>query len=265
MVVKKLHPKIQALREKVGYLPIYEFRPNRKAYDALPDDKKKIRSSETESNREIEQYFAIWGVPDDYGTQPMPGCFIKSINDRGPKTKATNRIVVLNQHDRRNPLCIPTSLEEDEIGLRGKYTPDADIEENNTLVKRVKSGTINGGSYGFGYVWDKMIYDDKTDIIHMYECELYEVSPVTLASQGESYVVRGKSGLYEDKFLEEETEDLIKKIPRQHQLEMRSLIARHISLAGKQPLEKRRKALNDGKPKQRSAIDYDYLTENLNY
>ena len=51
MSVNNLHPKIQALRNKVGYLPIHEFRPNRKAYDALPDDKKKVRSSDNQDDR----------------------------------------------------------------------------------------------------------------------------------------------------------------------------------------------------------------------
>ena len=265
MAEKKLHPKILELRHKVGYLPIHEFRPNRKMYDALPDEKKKIRTSESESDREIKQYFAIWGVSDDYGTQPMKGCFTKSINERGPKTQATNKIVVLNQHNQKSPLCVPTELYEDEIGLFGRYTPDPDIEENDILVKRVKRGTINGGSYGFNYVWDKMEYDDKTDTIYMFECETYEVSPVTIASQGQTFVVRNKNGVLEDKFLEEETEDLIKQLPRKYHLELRTLISRHISLAKMQPPQRSQKALKDGKPKQRGGVDYNFLTENLTF
>jgi uncharacterized protein len=262
-MAKTLHPKIQALRNEVGYLPIHEFMPNRKKYEEKDVKYRAPQSSDNDSERLIKQYFCIWGVPDDYGTQPMKGCFVKSLNERGPDSKATNKIVVLNQHNQRSPLCIPMVLKEDEIGLYGEYEPDPEIEENDILVKRVKRGTINGGSYGFNYVWDKMEYDEKSDSILMFECELFEVSPVTLASQGGTFVVRNKNGTYEDKFLEEETEDLIKQIPRKYHLEIRSLITRHISLAKMQPLQNKRKALKNGKPKQRGAIDYNFLTENL--
>lgn len=255
---KALHPKILALRNSIGYKPMYEFWPNRKKYEEVPMEKRKLVSSDT---REIKQYFAIWGVPDDYGTEPMPGCFEKSIKERGPGTNATNKIVVLNQHNQRSPLCLPSVLKEDDIGLYCEYTPDEDIEENDILVKRVKKGTINGGSYGFNYVWDAMKYDDKKDIIRMYECELFEGSPVTLASQGGTFVVRDKNGIIFDEELERETEEFIRSVPRKYQLELRSLISRHISLVNSQPVKPLGK---DSKSKKGSNIDFDFLISNLN-
>lgn len=259
-MAKTLHPKVLALRNSIGHIPIHYFMPNRAMYDSK--DLKYRTPSSKEDSREIEQYFAIWGVSDDYGTQPMPGCFKKSIADRGPSSTAPNKIVTLNQHDQKNPLCLPTELKEDEIGLFGRYTPDPDITENDTLVKRVKRGTINGGSYGFNYNWDAMEYDDKADVIRMFDTILFEVSPVTIPSQLGTFVVRGKDGKIEDKFLEDETEEFIKQLPRKCHLEIRSLISRHISLAKSQPSEQKSKGIRTGKPKQRS-IDYEYLLDNL--
>jgi HK97 family phage prohead protease len=255
---KTLHPKILALRNSVGYRPMYEFWPSRKKYDQVPMDKREIKTSE--NDRLIKQYFAIWGVPDDYGTEPMPGCFTKSIKERGPDTSATNKIVVLNQHNQRSPLCLPNLLKEDDTGLYGEYEPDEDIEENDVLVKRVKKGTINGGSYGFQYNWDEMRYDDKTDTIKMFDTILFEVSPVTLASQGGTFVVRGKIF---DEDLQREMESFIRKIPRKFHMELRSLISEHISLVNSRPLE-RRKALGKNSKPKKVGIDYDYLLENLN-
>lgn len=262
-MAKQLHPKIQALRNSVGYKPIYEFLPNRKKYDAV---KKEVRSpSFSDDNpRLIKQYFCIWGIPDDYGTQPEEGCFKKSIKERGPNTDATNKILVLNQHRQCDPLCIPNILKEDETGLYGEYEPDEGIDSNDDLVKRVMKGTINNGSYGFHYVWDKMVYDEKKDIIHMYETELFEVSPVTFGSQGGTYVVRSKDQIDADLKLEQETEAFIRKMPKDKQMEMRSLLTRYISLAQSQPDERSKKPLQNRKPKKR-VLDFSYIADNLNF
>lgn len=247
--MKTLHPKIEALRSKIGHIPIHLFVPSRDKWNEQPLETRSIKVSDTEGERLIKQYFCIFGVPDDYGTVPVKGCFSKSLQERGPKTKSNYKIVVLNQHDQKDPLCLPIILEEDEIGLYGEYEPDP-MESGDRLLLQVRRGTINQGSYGFNYCWDKMEYDDSSGLILMKECDLQEVSPVTIGSQKQTFVVRNAAGVYEDKFLADETEDLIKQIPRKYQLELRSIISRHISLAQIQPLEHRQKALDEIKPKQ---------------
>lgn len=257
-----LHPKIQALRNSVGHIPIHYFYPTRSKYEALPLAQRAATTSSNDGDRLIKQYFCIFGIPDDYGTVPVKGCFAKSLNDRGVESKSSYKITVLNQHDQREPLCKPSVLIEDEIGLYGEYTPDEGIPSNDNLVKRVKNGTINNGSYGFNYIWDKMEYVEDTGLILMKEVDLFEVSPVTIGSQQETFVVRGANGEYIDKTLEYDTEYLLKQIPRQYHLEFRTIINRHISLAQQQPLETRQKALGEGKPKQ-VGIDFDYLLKKL--
>lgn len=253
-----LHPKIQALRNNVGSSPIHRFFPNKEALAAVraPAPKKPVNDS-----REIEQYFAIFGVPDDWGTVPVAGCFKKSLQERGPQSKGNFKIPVLWQHKQDDPLCIPTILEEDEIGLRGVYSPDP-VPSGDRCVIQVRSGTVNNGSYGFNYMWDKMEYVEKTGLILIHELECYEVSPVTIGSQKETFAKRNADGTYSDEFLIDETEDLLKQIPRKFHLEIRSLIDRHISLAQTQPLEQRRKALDTGKP-TKDGMNLEFLIDNF--
>lgn len=256
----KLHPKILELRNKVGSAPIHHFYSTRAVGDtSMPE----VEDDEDElpSDRLIKQYFCIFGVPDDYGTIPVKGCFAKSIEERGPNSKSNYKITVLWQHDEKDPLCIPTVLKEDEIGLYAEYSPDP-IPSGDRCLIQVRSGTINNGSYGFNYIWDKMEYNEKTDMIMMHEVALFEISPVTRGSQTQTYVKRNANGIFEDKFLLEETEDLIKQLPRKHHLELRNLINRHISLAQSQPLDLREKALENDKP-TKAGLDYDYLISKL--
>ena len=59
-----------------------------------------------------------------------------------------------------------------------------------------------------------------------------------------------------------ETEALIRRLPREHHLELRTIIDRHISLARVQPLEIRQTALDEVKPKQ-EGLDLNYLIKKL--
>ena len=256
--MQTLHPKIQALRNSIGHLPIHYFYPSQKKWDEKPIEIRSIKTSDNQSERLIKQYFCIFGVPDDYGTVPIKGCFAKSLEERGPQSKANYKIVVLNQHDQKDPLCIPSVLKEDEIGLYGEYEPD-EMPSGDRLVLQVRKGTINQGSYGFNYCWDKMDYDDLSGLILMREVDLFEVSPVTIGSQKSTFIVRSSNGQMVDQFLEEETEDLIKQLPRKYHLELRSIIDRHISLA---KLEPAKKPLEIVEPKQ-GGLDLNYLISKL--
>lgn len=264
-MAKSLHPKIQALRNSVGHLAIHRFIPSRKTSKEYVSKSNPKMSKREESNvDEIEQYFAVWGVKDDYGTMPMKGCFKKSIKERGPSSDAPGKIIVLDQHRQHMPVSLPSEIKEDDIGLYGRYTPDP-IPRNEDLKVQIRSGTINNGSYGFNYVWDMMEYDEKTDCIRMYECILEELSPCTFGSQRETFVIRNQNGIYipSDLELVEDTESMIKKLPRQFHLEVRSLLNRHISLALQQPVEEIQKPLKKRKPRKQM-LDLSYITDNIN-
>jgi HK97 family phage prohead protease len=256
----KLHPKILELRNSIGHIPIHTNN-----HYSQPLEIRAANKVVDESNpRLLKMYFCIFGVPDDYGCVPQKGCFKKSLKERGPNSNATYKITALNQHRQHMPLCIPTVLKEDEVGLYAEFAPDEGVSHCDEMVIQVRSGTINNGSYGFNYVWDKMEYDEKSQKIHIYESDLYEISPVTIGSQKGTFAVRNAKGILEDEYLLDETEDLIKKLPRQYHLELRGLIARHITLASNgQPLETRQQALKKtNKPKQ-GGLDIDFLTKNF--
>ena len=256
--MKTLHSKILELRKKVGTEPIlFAGRKNNSTKNVI------VRSQVSpENDRLLRQYFCIWGVPDDYGTMPIKGCFSKSLNDRGPKSNASYKITALYMHNQSDSVGMPLVLEEDEVGLYGEVPILEGIEVCDALVIRHKSGTCNNGSYGFHYIWDKMEYDEANNVVVMKECDLFEVSFVTIGSQTGTFGVRGADGVYTDETLADETELLIKSLPRKNQLEVRSLLSRHISLARNQPLESRDALENESKPIV-TGIDYNYLLNNL--
>jgi len=251
----QLHPKILQLRNNLGSTPIlYSTRAK-----ALPQPKEiRAKSTEGDNPRLLRQYFAIWGVPDDYGTVPIKGCFSKSINERGPKSNSSFKMPALYMHRQADSVGLPSFLVEDEIGLYAEVPILEGIQVADELVIRHKSGTCNNGSYGFDYIWDKMEYDDKNDVILMKECDLYEISFVTIGAQTETFGVRNSEGLLVDDELDSDTKMFIKSLPKARRLEIRSLIDRHISLAKLQPT----KSLEERKPNT-EVIDYNYLLNNL--
>ena len=252
-----LHPKIQAFKDRVGSSPIRKSR----IVKSVEVDMAKRAASNTDE-RVLRQYFCIWGVKDDYGTVPIKGCFSKSINERGPNSKSTYKIVALYMHELEDTVGLPTVLEEDEIGLYAEVPMLEGVQVADELAIRHKAGVCNNGSYGFNYCWDKMEYEEETDSIIMKECELLEISFVTIGSQKGTYGVRNSKGEIVDETLIEDTDDLIRQIPRKIQLQVRNLIDRHITLAKNQPLEQRQKALEETEPKH-AAVDYNYLLKNF--
>lgn len=256
--MKVLHPKIDAIRKSIGSSPIKFSRAV--SSSEVPLEK---RSQPSSDGRLLKQYFCIWGVKDGYGTVPIKGCFAKSIQERGPASNATYKITALYAHSQRDSVGLPSVLVEDEIGLYAEVPVLEGIDVCDALVIRHRSGTCNNGSYGFDYCWDKMEYDEATDSVIMKECELYEISFVTIGAQKETFGVRGSDGAYSDEFLEEDTDDLVKQIPRKHQLEIRTIIERHISLVKNQPIETRQKALEKDKPEQ--GVNYQSIINKLNF
>lgn len=245
-----MHKKIQDLRNTVGHKQILFSGINA---DVLNKKNLSLRQMNDFSGQDriIKQYFCLFGVKDDYGCVPMKGCFSKSINDRGVNSDAAYKITVLNQHRQNMPVAIPKVLKEDEIGLYAEYEPDKGVQHCEELLIQIRSGTINNGSYGFDYVWDKMKYDEKTDSILMYECELYELSPVTIGSQNQTFVVRSSAI---DDTLEEDTISFLKKIPKDYRSEFKNLLTRHSLVSAVEPFAKTLESTD--KPKLSRFLDY---------
>jgi len=204
-------------------------------------------------SRTIKGYLAVFGIPDSYGTVAVKGCFAKSIQERGPKSTSKQKIAHLWMHDPCDPIGQFTTLEEDDYGLYFESVLD-EVPSGERALRQVNSGTINQFSYGFDYVWDKMEYDEQRDVILMFEVILYEGSPVTFGSNAETYAIRSKEDFEKQKdLLDFDTDDFIKSIPRNKQLELRQLIARHTSLAVIKPDELRQTPLKTHKPDEQVA------------
>lgn len=199
-------------------------------------------------SRTVKGYLAVFGIPDDYGTMPIKGCFSKSINERGPKSQSKQKIAFVWQHDITDPIGQFTVLQEDDYGLYFEAVLD-EVPSGDRALRQINSGTINQFSYGFSYVWDKMEYIEEKEAIAMYEVVMFEGSPVTIGSCSETYAIRSAQDFENQKeSLDLDTEDFIKSIPRNKQLELRQLIAKHISLAQVKPEQLRQTSLDQNKP-----------------
>ena len=252
--LKQLHPRIQQLRSKVGTTPIHKGHLHGGVMQ--PEE---IRAANSSSdNRLIKAYHCIFGEPDDCGTVFHKGAFAQSIQQRGPSSNAKYKITTVFMHDLTDPLCVPSVIKEDDIGLYSEWSPDEGVPSADRTVIQVRSGTINNFSFGFNYNWDEnaMKYDANDDLVHIYDCYLWELSPVTIGSQVDTYAVRGHAK--NEDYLIEETEEFIKTINRKDQLYLRQLIDRHITLAKSQSLELRQKEQDEDKPAH-EGLDFKLL------
>lgn len=234
-----LHPKVKEL--KLRTTPVTYSLQNRAMNDLQLED------------RRVKMYLAVWGVPDDKGTIFVRGCCSKSIQERGPKSNAKYKIACLYMHDQGNPMGIFDVLEEDDYGLYAECPFDKveGGDEIDRVLGQIRSGTINQFSIGFNYIWDKVEYDENVNAFILKEIDLYEGSAVTIASNQETYALRAGKTLEEEREqLVEETETLLRTLPRQKQLEIRQLLTKHISLATYEPQENRLEALRKTEPEQ---------------
>lgn len=225
--MKALHQKIKELQQRnAGTYVTSSFLHNGKALDY------RIKLDE---ERMVRGYLAVFNEKDDRGTAPIKGAFAKSIQERGPKSQAKQKILMLWQHDMKNPIGQFVELEEDNYGLRFAAVID-EVPEGERALRQIRSGTINQFSYGFLPVWDKMEYDEKTDTIRMLEVDMWEGSAVTYASQKETFAIRSVDQLnaqLED--VNTELEEFLRNLPRTKQMEFRQLLTRYKSLLEIQP------------------------------
>lgn len=232
MKTKTIHPKIKQLQLRSK--PTNFFTIPEERVQELQTRAAKIKS---ETGQTVA-YFCIWGVRDNKGTGWVRGAFAKSIKERGPLSNATQKIVIVWQHDICDPIGRPAKIVEDEIGAYVVIDwddPEA-VPNSKRAQSQIESTTINQWSFGFDYVWDKMYYDELTDTVWIKEADLYEISPVTFASLKETFTVRSKDEYESTKLLlDEETTHILSNLSRKKQLEVRQLITKHITLASIEP------------------------------
>ena len=186
-------------------------------------------------SRTISGYGAIFNNVDRQGDVLLPGCFAKSIQERGPLSDANGKILFLWQHESDQPLGRITVLQEDAKGLYFEAVID-EIELGDRCIKQLESGTLNQFSIGFSYVWDSVRYDDARDAYLVGEVKLYEISVVSIAANPETeYLGLKADGADPVDALNAELAAFMKGMPIDRQQKLQSIMAKAISLAGRRP------------------------------
>ena len=181
-------------------------------------------------SRIISGYAAIFNNRDKVGDVLLKGCFAKSIQDRGPKSQANDKIIMLWQHDQHEPIGRISVLREDEKGLYFEAVID-DVERGNQAIKQLESGTLNQFSIGYSYVWEKCEYDEARDSFIVKEVVLYEISVVSIGCNGETEYLGLKSeGVDPYEELNKEIESAVKGLPIRKKEEIQTIIRKALSL-----------------------------------
>jgi len=128
-------------------------------------------------DRWIRGYASIFDVVDSYGDVVVPGAFARTLDT--PEER--NRVVVLWQHDVRQPIGVPTVMREDSKGLyvEAKISKTARGDEALALIS---DGVVKELSIGFNYRRFEITDETTSDgwpIWYLKDVELMEWSPVT--------------------------------------------------------------------------------------
>lgn len=147
------------------------------AGDFPPDGLMEYKATPTEfkaagDKGEYEGHFSVFGNVDDGGDIAEPGMFRKTLEER------RNRVKVFYMHDWGKLIGpTPRTLEEDTIGLFAAGRLTLGSFWGGEAWALMKDDALNEGSFGFRTV--KSDFDDDGRR-HLYEVELYEISPVPL-------------------------------------------------------------------------------------
>ena len=185
-------------------------------------------------SRTISGYAAIFGNVDKVRDVLDKGCFAKSIQDRGPESTANDKIIMLWQHDRKEPIGKITVLKEDDRGLYFEAVID-DVERGNQTLKQLESGTLNQFSIGYSYVWDNCEYDSERDVLIVKEVILYEISVVSIGCNAETEYLGLKSEENPYNELKAEIESVCKGLSISKKEEVQTIISKALSLVNFKP------------------------------
>ncbi len=139
--------------------------------------------SEDEEFYNFSGYGAVFGNVDRGNDVIKAGAFADTLKSMTPK--------LCYQHRMDEPLGIFTNVKEDDYGLfvTGKM-PKANSQVKD-VAALIKCGAIDSMSIGYSTI--KSDYDSVTDIRHLNELKLYEVSFVTMPMNPAARVTNFKS------------------------------------------------------------------------
>lgn len=228
--MKTLHPKILELKKNAK--PIEYSRSAVNTKGDLVDFRIAVDEKE---ERVVKGYLIVWGVVDTYRTVFVKGCCAKSINERGPESDAKQKILFHWFHKYDEPIGQFRVLKEDNYGLYFEAVVD-EIPLGDRCLTQVNSGTINQFSIGFYYIWDKIVWDEETEVSRLLEIDLFEGSAVSRGSNAETFALRSPEDLEAAKEqLTDDINEFIRTLPKTKRLELREILHRQITLAKAEP------------------------------
>jgi HK97 family phage prohead protease len=208
--------------------------------------------------RKVRGYSSTWPSKNDYGEMFTRGAWKRSIDSRGPQSKANQQIKFLRQHNQGDALALFEDLHEDEVGLYFETKALDEVDSADRVLIQLRSGTLNNFSNGFNPVWSTVEYDEKTDTMLIREANLFEISVVGLASDPSTFALRSQKE-FDDAEIEltDDIDYFIKSLRKDVQLEARNLFARQ------KVLFENSSQIAPVKKDSRKSIDYNYLLKNF--
>lgn len=226
--MKKLHPKISQLKKRTSPILFEELK-------STPQTGGEYPGSDL-ANRIVAGYTALWKSRNDRGWQWLKGAFSKSIKERGPESNAKQQIKFLYMHDTFDPLSLFEKLAENDTGFYFRTKPLDPVPSADRLLIQLESGTVNNFSMGVYPDWTKAEYDEASDTVVFPEGEVHEISPVSMASDSETYRLNSVEEYNRAiEYLDDEVEAFIKTLPRAEQLGARMMFKRYKTLLSFEP------------------------------
>lgn len=206
----------------------------------------------SEESRTISGYGAVFGNIDKVDDLLVKGCFAKSINERGPQSEAHDKILLLWQHDQREPIGRITELKEDDHGLYFEAEID-DVPRGNQALAQLKSGTLNQFSIGFNYVWENCEWDAAHGCFVVKDVVLHEISVVSIGANGETEFLGMKAEDTEEQYksLAKEIDEALKGLPAPKKEAIQDVIRKSMSLAAITPADKPLEGKQADKPENK--------------
>lgn len=125
--------------------------------------------------------------PDSYGDVVDKGAFKKTIKEN------RNRIKVLWNHDRYEPIGKPVEMAEDDYGLLVKGKLTLGVQRAREVLALMKDGVINEMSIGYDTIAEKWEGEKPNRVRHLKELKLFDVSPVTYAANPTAVILDAKA------------------------------------------------------------------------
>jgi HK97 family phage prohead protease len=139
----------------------------------------------------FEGYGSVFGNVDSYGEKVMPGAFVASL---AKHRREGSNVLMLWNHDSREPIGVWEDLAEDAKGLWGKGRLLLDIQRAREVHTLAKNKAIGGLSIGYREV--KVTPDGN--VRNLEELDLFEISPVTFPANRRARIESVKSESMEE-------------------------------------------------------------------